>query len=191
MTGVQRQFMSLWTGVISAIMAACMQVVYDFTWHQTGPEQPVASTGRASTSDTPDILSRSASDAITPAESTYPIAALPHNSRRAATALSQGKVIAVPTDTLYGLAADAGSSAGIRRIYSIKHRQAYAPLAICVADVGDLQRCCHADHLPEQLLQQLLPGPVTLILQRRQDAPLCAELNPGLATIGESAKLGV
>lgn len=93
----------------------------------------------------------------------------------------------MPTDTLYGLAADANSSTGIQRIYSVKHRQAYAPLAICIANVSDLHRYCHAEHLPEQLLQQLLPGPVTLILQRRQEAPLCAELNPGLATIGGSS----
>ncbi|DBA96565.1 TPA: hypothetical protein ACH3X1_015434 [Trebouxia sp. C0004] len=137
----------------------------------------------ASNADT-SAPSPSASEALTPTQTTYPIAALPHSSHRAVSALSEGMVIAVPTDTLYGLAADANSSTGIQRIYSIKHRQAYAPLAICVADVSDLHRYCHAEHLPEQLLQQLLPGPVTLILQRRQEAPLCAELNPGLETIG-------
>ena len=128
---------------------------------------------------------QSASEAITPAQTAYPIAALPHNAHRAVAALRQGQVVAVPTDTLYGLAADANSSKGIQSIYSIKHRQAQAPLAICIADIGDLHRYCHAEHLPEQLLHQQLPGPVTLILQRRQEAPLCAELNPGLKSIGE------
>ena len=116
----------------------------------------------------------------------YPMAALLNNTERAVSALQRGQVIAVPTDTLYGLAADASSSTGIQRIYSIKHRQAYAPLAICLADVADLHRYCCTEHLPEQLLQQLLPGPVTLILKRKEDAPLCEELNPGLQTIGES-----
>lgn len=122
----------------------------------------------------------------------YPIAALPKNAARAVSALQRGQVIAVPTDTLYGFAADASSTTGIQGLYSIKHRQAYAPLAICVADVADLHRYCYTDHLPEQLLQQLLPGPVTLILKRKEDAPLCADLNPGLETIGGfvSRKLG-
>ena len=39
-------------------------------------------------------------------------------------------------------------------------------------------------HLPAGLLPALLPGPVTLLLARRGDAPLCAELNPGVATVG-------
>ena len=150
------------------------------------PEAKPSSSLSASNADT-SARSASASEALTPTQTTYPIAALPHNSHRAVSALSEGRVISVPTDTLYGLAADANSSSGIQRIYSIKHRQAYAPLAICIADVSDLHRYCHAEHLPEQLLQQLLPGPVTLILQRRQEAPLCTQLNPGLATIGESS----
>lgn len=116
----------------------------------------------------------------------YPIAALPNNTERAVSALQRGQVIAVPTDTLYGLAADANSTTGIEKIYSIKHRQAFAPLAICIADMADLSKYCCSEHLPEQLLQQLLPGPVTLILDRKAAAPLCAELNPGLQTIGES-----
>ena len=77
---------------------------------------------------------------MTPLGSAYPIAALPHNVPQAVSALSDGQVIAVPTDTLYGLAADANSSSGIQRIYSIKNRQAHAPLAICIADVDDLHR---------------------------------------------------
>ena len=184
-----------------------MQVVYDLTWRETKaepdstghsdhaspgakaaqPNLPAMTSGQAACGETRSVLS--ASEALAPATSTYPIAALSHNSQRGVSALQNGGVIALPTDTLYGLAADAASSAGIQHIYSIKQRQAYAPLAICVADVTDLQRYCHADHLPEQLLQQLLPGPVTLILKQRQDAPLCDELNPGLATIGESQQL--
>jgi len=159
-----------------------------FTNTRLSPSEATTPSSQSASNADTSALSPSASEALTPTQTTYPIAALPHNSRRAVSALSEGKVIAVPTDTLYGLAADANSSTGIQRIYSIKHRQAYAPLAICIADVSDLHRYCHAEHLPEQLLQQLLPGPVTLILQRRQEAPLCAELNPGLETIGESSR---
>ncbi len=171
--------------VASASHVAPPAPAFTNTRHSPSEATP-SSSQSAATADTLAPLP-SASEALTPAQTTYPIAALPHNSHRAVSALSAGRVIAVPTDTLYGLAADANSSAGIQHIYSIKHRQAYAPLAICIADVSDLHRYCHAEHLLEQLLQQLLPGSVTLILQRRQEAPLCAELNPGLDTIGESS----
>lgn len=109
---------------------------------------------------------------------------MPHNTAKAVSALQRGKVVALPTDTLYGLAADANSSAGIQQIYSIKQRQAQAPLAICLGEIADLQQYCITEHLSQQLLEQLLPGKVTLILQRRAGAPLCAELNPGLQSIG-------
>lgn len=148
--------------------------------------EPLTSSQAASEADIPTQLP--ASEAITPAQTAYPIAALPHNAHRAVAALTEGQVIAVPTDTLYGLAADANSSKGIQSIYSIKHRQAQAPLAICIAEISDLHRYCHAEHLPDQMLHQLLPGPVTLILQRRQEAPLCAELNPRLKSIGKFSK---
>ena len=120
----------------------CMlQVVYDFSWRQpsTGSDQP-RSSDTAASSAVAAAPAQSASDAMTPSGSAYPIAALPHNVQQAISALSDGQVIAVPTDTLYGLAADANSSAGIQRIYSIKNRQAHAPLAICIADVDNLHR---------------------------------------------------
>ena len=181
-----------------------MQVVYDFTWQPQGAEgQPESITASAADSAsqaplTPSTSADPVSAELQPEDKAqllsssqmaccYPIAALPSNAEQAVQALQKGRVIAVPTDTLYGLAADANSSSGIQQIYSIKHRQAYAPLAICIADVTDLSRYCSVAHLPVQLLQQLLPGPVTLVLSRKAGAPLSPELNPGLETIGESA----
>ncbi len=73
---------------------------------------------------------------------------------------------------------------GVGRLYDIKHRQAHVPLAICVADVPDVERYGMCAHLPQGLLDDLLPGPVTVLLTRRSDAPLCPALNPGVATIG-------
>ncbi len=74
---------------------------------------------------------------------------------------------------------------GMERIYEIKHRQAHVPLAICVADVEDVARYGSSSHLPDGLLDALLPGAVTVILARRPDAALCPALNPGLSSIGE------
>ncbi|KAJ0793082.1 putative YrdC-like domain, DHBP synthase RibB-like alpha/beta domain superfamily [Helianthus annuus] len=81
-------------------------------------------------------------------------------------ALRAGKVIAVPTDTLYGFACDACNIEAVNRIYEIKGRKHTSPLAICVGDVKDIGRFAVTDHLPIGLLEGLLPGPVTVVLTR-------------------------
>uniref|UniRef100_A0A5B7B494 Threonylcarbamoyl-AMP synthase n=1 Tax=Davidia involucrata TaxID=16924 RepID=A0A5B7B494_DAVIN len=99
-------------------------------------------------------------------------------------ALKAGKVIAVPTDTLYGFACDACSMEAVNRIYEIKGRKHTSPLAICVGDVRDIQRFAVTDHLPNGLLDCLLPGPVTVVLRRGDSSILEKSLNPGLDSIG-------
>ncbi len=74
---------------------------------------------------------------------------------------------------------------GVGRLYAIKHRQAHVPLAICVADVAAVEHYGMCAHLPQGLLGDLLPGPVTVLLARRPDAALSAALNPSVQTIGE------
>ncbi|KAJ8751547.1 hypothetical protein K2173_016782 [Erythroxylum novogranatense] len=75
-------------------------------------------------------------------------------------ALRAGKVIAVPTDTLYRFACDACTWEAVNRIYEIKHT---GPLAICVGDVIDIKWFAVTDYLPHGLLASLLPGPVTVV----------------------------
>ncbi|KAF5205985.1 Yrdc domain-containing protein [Thalictrum thalictroides] len=99
-------------------------------------------------------------------------------------AIKEGKVIAVPTDTLYGFACDACSTGAVNRIYEIKGRKQASPLAICVGDVSDIERFAVADHLPHGLLDNLLPGPVTVVLRRGESSLLEKALNPGLDSIG-------
>ncbi|GFP81250.1 yrdc domain-containing protein mitochondrial [Phtheirospermum japonicum] len=81
-------------------------------------------------------------------------------------AVRAGKVIAVPTDTLYGFSCDACSMEAVQRIYEIKGRKYTSPLAICVSDVEDIQRFATTDHLP------------------RESSILEKSLNPGLDSIG-------
>lgn len=99
-------------------------------------------------------------------------------------ALKAGKVIAVPTDTLYGFACDACSLEAVNRIYEIKGRKHTSPLAICVGDVSDINRFALTDHLPHGLLDSLLPGPVTVVLSRGESSALERSLNPGFDSIG-------
>lgn len=101
----------------------------------------------------------------------------------AVAALRAGGVVAVPTDTLYGLAALGECDSGIDRIYEIKGRAAGVPLAVCVGSVGDISACGECSDVPVGLLAALLPGPVTIVVSRRGDAPLAPDLNPGMAGI--------
>ncbi|KAI1231258.1 YrdC domain-containing protein, partial [Lamprotornis superbus] len=149
----------------------------------------------------------------------------------AAGALQAGGLVAVPTDTVYGVACLAQDSAAVRSIYSLKGRNGAKPLAICLGDVERLYRCsrsprraapsladpephgrdgravpelpelqwpgwhrvhtliplslpcryCHVN-VPDELLQDLLPGPVTLVLKRSEE--LNKDLNPFTSLVG-------
>jgi tRNA threonylcarbamoyl adenosine modification protein (Sua5/YciO/YrdC/YwlC family) len=101
----------------------------------------------------------------------------------AADLLAQGHVIAVPTDTVYGLACAANNPTAMLRLYAIKGREETKPVAICVGEIHDLKYYGMANHLSDAILRQLLPGPVTLVLRKSQhlDNPY---LNPGVEKIG-------
>lgn len=97
--------------------------------------------------------------------------------------LTRGNVIALPTDTIYGLACNANDPQAIEKLYEIKGRSDAKPVAICVANINDLKRYGEAEHLPNELLNMLLPGAVTIVLNRSKnlDNPY---LNPGLSKVG-------
>lgn len=95
--------------------------------------------------------------------------------------LNDGCIIALPTDTVYGLAADAQNSNAINKLYNIKGRNLQKPIAICTHHVNDIGNWGKIGHLPEGLLDALLPGPVTIVLQRTLS--LNRALNPDESTI--------
>ncbi|NXY88188.1 YRDC protein, partial [Alcedo cyanopectus] len=99
----------------------------------------------------------------------------------AAGSLRAGGLVAVPTDTVYGVACLAQDSGAVRSIYSLKGRCGRKPLAICLGDVDHIYRYCHVN-VPHQLLQDLLPGPVTLVLKRSEE--LNKDLNPFTPLVG-------
>ena len=95
--------------------------------------------------------------------------------------LKDGGVIAVPTETVYGIAASAESSEAIERIYAIKGRNKDKPIAICLSDVSQIDTWANRT-VGVELLKELLPGPVTTVFERR--ACLNADLNPGNKLVG-------
>ncbi|XP_065908163.1 threonylcarbamoyl-AMP synthase-like [Dysidea avara] len=95
--------------------------------------------------------------------------------------LDKGGVIAMPTDTIYGVAAKVSVTAGIQRIYNLKGRDQSKPLAICCSDISQITRWSNCS-IGEDILKELLPGPFTLILER--STKLNPDLNPGVQSVG-------
>ncbi|XP_017471534.1 PREDICTED: yrdC domain-containing protein, mitochondrial [Rhagoletis zephyria] len=97
--------------------------------------------------------------------------------------LFNGEIIALPTDTVYGLACNANNEEAIQRLYEIKGRDCYKPVAICVKNVEAFRLYGKSDHLNDSLLQLLLPGPITIIIER---SPHLSNrfLNPNTTKIG-------
>lgn len=105
------------------------------------------------------------------------------STTKAAGYLANGQVIAVPTDTIYGLACSANCPEAIKKLYTIKGRDSGKPVAICVSQISDVRKWGEAAHLSDDLLSNLLPGPVTVVLERSKllDNPF---LNPATTKIG-------
>ncbi|XP_078279099.1 threonylcarbamoyl-AMP synthase [Rhinoraja longicauda] len=101
--------------------------------------------------------------------------------RETVNALQRGRVVAVPTDTIYGIACLAQNSEAIQRIYEIKGRNTDKPLAISVGNVEDIYKYCKVT-VPDQVLSDLLPGPVTLVFKRSDE--LNKDLNPFTDLVG-------
>lgn len=87
--------------------------------------------------------------------------------------LKNGQVIALPTDTIYGVAALAQSTEAVNKLYEIKKRHEEKPVAICVGRLEDVHKWGKVT-VSQEILQDLLPGPVTLVFEQTD------QLNPGL-----------
>ncbi|XP_015591352.1 yrdC domain-containing protein, mitochondrial [Cephus cinctus] len=106
----------------------------------------------------------------------------PRSMAAAVNLLLNGEVIALPTDTIYGFAALAQNQDAIEKLYKIKKRDESKPLAICVYSIKDVHNWGVVDTLPTRFLEDLLPGPVTVVLKRT--ANLNPGLNPGIDNVG-------
>ncbi|MEZ5650032.1 MAG: L-threonylcarbamoyladenylate synthase [Burkholderiaceae bacterium] len=101
---------------------------------------------------------------------------------RAARVLLDGGLIGLPTETVYGLAADAGNARAVAAVYSLKGRPTDHPLIVHVPGPEAAARWAEPDAAALALMQAFWPGPLTLILRRRADAP--AHACAGQPTVG-------
>ena len=104
----------------------------------------------------------------------------------AATVLAGGGLVAFPTETVYGLGADASNAAAVTRIFEVKGRPAGHPLIVHLGAMGDLDEWSRLDEamglMVQRLGQAFWPGPLTVVVPRSNKA--ASECVGGRATIG-------
>lgn len=111
-------------------------------------------------------------------------AVTPHDDLdRFAARLRGGEVVAFPTETVYGLGADATNSDAVLRIYETKGRPRFNPLIVHVADLTMAGQLVEFSPTAERLAQ-FWPGPLTLVLPKRPEAKISDIVTAGLDTVG-------
>lgn len=99
-------------------------------------------------------------------------------------AIKNGEVIICPTDTVYGLIADATNKKAVEKIFAIKKRDKAKAISIFVKDVEGVKKFAFVDGNQEKFLKKNLPGKITVILKRKLDCELADNLSGGKETIG-------
>lgn len=102
---------------------------------------------------------------------------------RAAALVARGQPVAVPTETVYGLAADARDSGAVARIYAAKGRPDFNPLIVHVPDLEAAEKLGVFGMAERALAVAFWPGPLTLVVPRTHDCPVASIATAGLGTI--------
>lgn len=102
--------------------------------------------------------------------------------RRAADLLARGELVAFPTETVYGLGADARNDRTVARIYEAKGRPSFNPLIVHVPDIETAKRYVQWDKQAE-LVAQFWPGPLTLVLPLKSGSDISKLVTAGLDTL--------
>lgn len=102
---------------------------------------------------------------------------------RAAELLRTGRLVAVPTETVYGLAARADSEAAVAGIFRAKGRPDFNPLIVHVASLAMARELAELDERAERLAARYWPGPLTLVLPVRGGAGVVPAVTAGLPTV--------
>jgi L-threonylcarbamoyladenylate synthase len=101
----------------------------------------------------------------------------------AARLIGERQTVAVPSETVYGLAADATNGEAVARIYGAKGRPSFNPLIVHVAGRAQAEELAHFSEQALRLADRFWPGPLTLVLPLREDAPIASLVTAGLDTI--------
>ena len=106
-----------------------------------------------------------------------------HNITIASEILHGGGLVAFPTETLYGLGANARSDTAVRKVFSAKARPSDKALIVLVRNIDEATQYGVFNDQAHRLASMFWPGALTLILRRQEISGLSTEINPGGATI--------
>src|SRR5215813_12738806 len=112
------------------------------------------------------MTSRGLAESMTPHSATAVIEAGGPEVARAVRVLADGGLVAFPTETVYGLGADATNGEAVARLYDAKGRPSFNPLIAHVADVAAARALGRFDQAAERLAAAFWPGPLNLVLQK-------------------------
>ena len=102
----------------------------------------------------------------------------------AARLIRAGEPVAVPTETVYGLAADATNAEAVARIYEAKGRPSFNPLIVHVPDLAAARRIGEFDEEALELARQHWPGPLTVVVPLLDQAKIASIVTAGLGSVG-------
>jgi len=105
----------------------------------------------------------------------------PETIERTVQALEKGEVVAAPTDTVYGLLADATNETAVERVFQIKGRERGKALPVFVRDTEMAKELAHVSSEQEKFLKENWPGKITVILQSKHMLPKALELDGKIA----------
>ncbi len=90
---------------------------------------------------------------------------------RAAAVIDRGELVAYPTETVYGLGADALDRAAVKRVFSLKGRSPDEPISLAVASVEEVDEYAKPNERERRFMSAFLPGPVTVLVEARDTVP--------------------
>lgn len=103
--------------------------------------------------------------------------------KEAAQILRDGGLVALPTETVYGLGANALDGQAVAKIFEAKNRPSFNPLIVHVADKHEAEKYAHFDDRARAVAAQYWPGPLTLVLPRNMESGISDLVSAGLPTI--------
>lgn len=115
----------------------------------------------------------------------------PQSLETAAAALRAGSLVALPTETVYGLAADATNGEAVAAIFAAKGRPRFNPLICHVSSRAMAEEIATVDPLSEQLMEAFWPGPLTLVLPLREGTAIHPLATAGLSTVAIRMPRGI
>jgi len=111
------------------------------------------------------------------------VPATPEAIRHAAEALARGDIVAFPTETVYGLGANALDARAVAKVFAAKERPRFNPLIVHVPGLGEAEKYAVVTDTARMLAQAFWPGPLSLVLKKRPASGIVDLVSAGLETI--------